>query len=152
MRGGFAVEKTRRATLVLRTRYFADGSALHHAEGIAFGILAVREITDAGDCHLGQHSFAPGPVYLLERIVERDYTDSVNGTSAGMGALQQPAIDAWLSLSSGNQPINLRALPFIELPTEGLFAEFHGTFRVVCWNLEMNHSGHTTSFSQNAGL
>jgi hypothetical protein len=64
---------------------FRGRICLHQAEGIAFGVLAIREITDAWDRYPGQHSFAPSTVYLLERSIERGYADSINGTSAWMG-------------------------------------------------------------------
>src|ERR1700730_5308869 len=70
------------------------GIRLHHAEEIAFGVLAVGEVTDGGNRRLGHDELAAGAGDNSDRLVHGIHADGVGGGS-DVAFLNQAAVDSW---------------------------------------------------------
>jgi len=98
MRSGFAVEKTRRATVVSRWRHFADGSAYINPKVLSS--LSPSWRVRCFHRHRG----------CWERIIQRGYADSVNRSSAATRGCKIPPSMPGSRFRRGNEPIILWTL------------------------------------------
>ena len=87
---------------------------LHDSERVTFGILAVRQIADAGYSHLGGHDFPAGRFDFSKGFVDRHDIHGIHRACARMTAPEQTSIDAWTLFSSAHEPIISRPGPFLE--------------------------------------
>src|SRR6202158_5618747 len=69
-------------TLALRT-LLCVGVRLHHAEEVAFSVLAVSEVADRGNRSLGHDELAAGAADGGDRLVEGIHAEGVGGGGDG---------------------------------------------------------------------
>src|SRR5689334_22653210 len=82
------------------------GIALHDAEYMTFGVLAVGEPTHSGDRHLGKDALPTLPVRLRDGLVEIFNGDRVHARLSGIVSRHQAAVDARFRIRSGrDQPV-----------------------------------------------
>src|SRR5215212_3239828 len=91
-----------RETALLRRRWVV----LHHAEGIALGILAVREIPHAGNGHPWRYHCAAVGLHGGDHVIQRRHVDRIDHRWHAWVAPHDRAIDAGRVLrASGGEPV-----------------------------------------------
>src|SRR5260370_20563786 len=101
---------------------------LHHAEQIAFGVLAVGEVADGGNVCLGHNQLATGAGDRRDCLIHRINAESVGGCR-DIAFFHQTAVDARRVVRAGiYDPILGRAGQLFDLPAKGFFVKDAGAF------------------------
>src|SRR5260370_39336832 len=115
---------------------------LHHAEQIAFGVLAVGEVADGGNRGLGHNQLATGAGDRRDCLIHRINAERVGGCR-DIAFFHQTAVDARRVVRAGiYEPILGRAGPLFDLPAKGFFVKGGGALGVGCGNFKMYDARH----------
>jgi hypothetical protein len=116
------------------------GERLHYAMHVALGVHEICQHPHHRYLHLRDHYLPTVLLDHLDGLVDVGDTDRVRHRGAILLTGLDRAIYAHILLISGRgKPIILVSI-FLELPSEYLFIEVHGPFRIIRSKLEECHS------------
>src|SRR6266478_7753001 len=119
--------------------------ALHNAEQISFGILAICEVSDGGNRRLRHNLPAAGAGHRRHSLFDRLDVDSVRD-GGNVALFHQAAVDSRRSVRTGtHHPVLHRPWPFFDLPAESFLVESRGALGIVSRYFKMYDSRHGSS-------
>src|SRR6266487_3796567 len=124
------------------------GIALHDAEYIPFGVLAIGKVADAGDRHLRRDDRPAVRGDLRDKLIDGWNVDRVDDRGGEIPSTHDRAVDAGRAdLTGRDQPVILWAIPFLNLPAKDLAVELGRAFGIVGGQLEVNYPRHDRTSS-----
>src|SRR5215217_3833862 len=116
---------------------------LHDSEDVAFRVLTIDQVANAGNRHLRHDDFASMLSDLRGEIFDRRNVNRVDEIDWPL-AFENAAVDAGLIfLARRNQPVVFRPAPFLCIPSEDVRIKLDGAGGVVRADFKMNYSRHT---------
>src|SRR5882757_1395578 len=119
--------------------------ALHHAEQISFGIVAIGEIANGRNSGLRHDLLTAGAGHRGDGLLDGLDVDCVGGCG-DVSLFHQAAVNSRRAIwAGGDHPILHWPGPFFDLPAESFLVECRGALRIVRGNFKMYDSRHSSS-------